>query len=45
MGLMLEMETGVKNYGMFYFLSHQLMATAIADTNYIVATQEYAVPA
>lgn len=41
-GVMVQLSQEAKDYGTYYFLSHSLFSTVIADTDYIVATQKYA---
>lgn len=40
--IMVQRSEEVKDYGKYYFASHSLFATSIADTDYIVATIQYA---
>ncbi len=42
-GILIERETSAINLGKYYFLSHALFATTLADTNFYVGTQEFAV--
>jgi len=44
-GLIIQRETSLKELGKIYWAAHSLMSTQIADTDYIVATQQYVVPA
>ena len=43
-GVMVQYSEDAKDYGTYYFLSHSLFMTMIADTDFIVATQQYAEP-
>ena len=43
-GLMIDRETSAKEFGKWYWLAHALLATNIADTDYIVASQEFVLP-
>ena len=43
-GVMLQQGNDAKDYGKYYFLAHQLMATQIADTDYIAGGQIFATP-
>jgi hypothetical protein len=42
-GIMIERETSVKDYGKYYFLSHALFNTAIANTDLMAGGQTYVV--
>lgn len=44
-GILIERGTSAKNYGKYDFLAHALFSTAIADTDYIVASQIFVQPA
>jgi hypothetical protein len=43
-GMLIDQSTSAKDYGMFYFLAHALLATTIANTDMVSATQIYALP-
>lgn len=43
-GMIIQRETDVRELGKYYFAAHALFATTIADTDFFVGTQRYAVP-
>lgn len=43
-GMIIEQGKNVQDMGKYYFLAHQLFSVSIADSNYVSATQVYAVP-
>jgi hypothetical protein len=41
MGIMIQRDENLQNYGKYYFMSHALFSTAIANTDLYVGTQVY----